>query len=66
MSIGCKILLKRGCIVARGVVLLEPGSVAVLGGRIEVLDKVWRERRESVLRERVKKEKGEKEAGIAG
>jgi RecQ-mediated genome instability protein 1 len=66
MSIGCKILLKRGCIVARGVVLLEPGSVAVLGGRIEVLDKVWRERRESVLRERVKKEKGEKEASVAG
>ena len=53
MSIGCKILLKKGCKVARGMVLLEPGNVVVLGGKIETLDKVWREGREKALRDAV-------------
>lgn len=50
MHIGCKIVLKKGCKVARGMVLLEPGSVVVLGGKIEGLDKHWREGREDALR----------------
>jgi len=53
MSIGCKILLKKGCKVARGMVLLEPGNVVVLGGKIEGLDKAWREGREKALRDAV-------------
>ena len=53
MSIGCKMVLKKGCTVARGMVLLEPGSVVVLGGKIEGLDKGWREGREKALREMV-------------
>jgi len=53
MSIGCKILLKKGCKVARGMVLLEPGNVVVLGGKIEGLDKMWREGREKALRDAV-------------
>ncbi|RDL31786.1 Uncharacterized protein BP5553_09188 [Venustampulla echinocandica] len=53
MAIGCKVVLKRGCKVARGMVLLEPATVVVLGGKIEALDKVWREGREGRLRDAV-------------
>ena len=57
MSIGCKILLRKGCKVARGLVLLEPGTTMVLGGKIEGMDKKWREGREKSLREAVGDEK---------
>jgi RecQ-mediated genome instability protein 1 len=63
MSLGCKVMLKRGCKVARGMVLLEPGCVVVLGGKIEALDKAWREGREERLREAVKKDE---EGGARG
>ena len=53
MSIGSKMMLRKGCKVARGMVLLEPATVAVLGGKIEGLDKEWREGREARLREAV-------------
>ncbi|TVY24837.1 hypothetical protein LHYA1_G004994 [Lachnellula hyalina] len=55
MNIGCKVMLKKGCKVARGMVLLEPACVVVLGGKIEALDKGWREGREERLRMDVKK-----------
>lgn len=53
MNIGCKIMLKRGARVARGVVLLEPATTVVLGGKIETLDRAWREGREKALRDAV-------------
>lgn len=53
ISIGCKILLRKGAKVARGMVLLEPGTVLVFGGKIEGLDKAWREGRETRLRREV-------------
>jgi len=56
MKIGCKILLKRGSQVARGMVLLEPDKVKMLGGKIDALDKAWREGREQRLRDLVDKE----------
>ncbi|KAI6708039.1 hypothetical protein JHW43_009431 [Diplocarpon mali] len=59
MGIGCKILLKKGIPVARGMVLLEPGSVLVFGGRIDGLDKAWREGREARLRREVEGRDGE-------
>lgn len=43
--IGCKLLLKKGTKVARGVVLLEPGMVRVLGGRVEGWGRVWEQGR---------------------
>ncbi|TVY34169.1 RecQ-mediated genome instability protein [Lachnellula subtilissima] len=55
MNIGCKVMLKKGCKVARGMMLLEPACVVVLGGKIEALDKGWREGREERLRMDVKK-----------
>ena len=49
MSIGCKMVL-RGALVARGVVLLEPATVTVLGGKIEELHKAWKEGRKAELK----------------
>jgi RecQ-mediated genome instability protein 1 len=63
MRIGCKILLKRGSQVARGMVLLEPERTVVLGGKIEELDKAWREGWEQRLREQVDKEARERRQG---
>ena len=56
MGIGCKVLLKKGAKVARGMVLLEPSCVLVFGGKVELLDKAWSDGREQRLRERVKRE----------
>jgi len=57
MGIGCKVLLRKGTEVARGLVLFEPERTMVLGGRIEGLDKAWREGREQRLREQVERER---------
>lgn len=51
MSIGAKLVL-RDLVVARGVILLAPQSVEILGGKVEVWDKKWREDRKKVLKER--------------
>ncbi|KAJ6085705.1 hypothetical protein N7499_005334 [Penicillium canescens] len=51
LAIGAKLLL-RNPTVARGMVLLTPGSVTVLGGKIEALDKSWREGRKARLLEK--------------
>jgi RecQ-mediated genome instability protein 1 len=48
MSIGTKLLVKGG-VVARGMLLLEPGGTKVLGGKIEGLDKPWKEGRKARL-----------------
>ena len=40
MMIGCKLLLKNVA-VARGVLLLEPACVTVLGGKVESWHKLW-------------------------
>jgi RecQ-mediated genome instability protein 1 len=48
MSIGTKMVLS-GVMVARGVVLLEPERVVVLGGKIDALHKVWVENRKKDL-----------------
>jgi RecQ-mediated genome instability protein 1 len=48
MSIGTKMVLS-GVTVARGLVLLEPETVVVLGGKIDALHKVWVENRKKDL-----------------
>ncbi|OKL56855.1 hypothetical protein UA08_08005 [Talaromyces atroroseus] len=48
LSIGAKFIL-RNAIVARGMVLLTPETVTVLGGKIDVWDTTWREKRKEVL-----------------
>ena len=57
MSIGCKILLKNA-IVARGVVLLEPGTTTILGGKIEALHKAWKENRKADLKAAIERSEG--------
>jgi RecQ-mediated genome instability protein 1 len=50
MSLGVKLIL-RNCEIRRGVVMLEPGKVQLLGGKIEALDKAWKEgRKERLMR----------------
>lgn len=61
MSIGCKMLLRRGTKVARGTILLEPATVMVFGGKIESLDKAWREGREQRLRDEVEAQRAEQD-----
>lgn len=49
MSMGCKMVL-RNVVVARGVVLLEPGTTTALGGKIEGLHKAWKDGRKTELK----------------
>jgi RecQ-mediated genome instability protein 1 len=48
MSIGAKLIL-RNVDVRRAVVMLEPGNVQVLGGKLEALDKAWKAGRKERL-----------------
>lgn len=48
MSMGAKLLL-RDAEVRRAVVMLEPGNVQLLGGRLEALDKAWKKGRKDRL-----------------
>lgn len=41
LNIGEKIMLKKGAVVARGVILLHPTTCNILGGRIEAWQKAW-------------------------
>ena len=51
--IGEKMLLGRNTKVARGMILLEPGSCTLLGGKVDVWHKAWTEGRLARLREAV-------------
>lgn len=48
MSMGVKLIL-RNFDVRRAVVMLEPGNVQVLGGKLDALDKAWKDGRKSRL-----------------
>lgn len=52
MSIGTKIML-RNVLIARGMVMLTPEKVVVLGGKIDLLHKAWMENRKKELMEAV-------------
>lgn len=52
MSIGTKMML-RNVLIARGLVMLEPEKVVVLGGKVDVLHKEWVENRKKGLLEAV-------------
>ncbi|KAI1121841.1 hypothetical protein F5Y10DRAFT_92378 [Nemania abortiva] len=53
LNIGEKIMLKRGAILARGTLLLDPGTCTILGGKVEAWQKDWVEGRLARLREAV-------------
>lgn len=48
-TIGTKLVL-RNVNVARGMLLLTPSNVEVLGGKIDAWDKKWRDERKGVLK----------------
>ncbi|KAK5061180.1 hypothetical protein LTR84_007722 [Exophiala bonariae] len=50
MLIGCKLLLRPGTAVRRGVVMLRPEDCVVLGGKVDTWDRKWKaERKERLL-----------------
>jgi RecQ-mediated genome instability protein 1 len=51
MSIGTKLVL-RDVSVARGVIMLEPRCVEVLGGKVDGWDRKWRDERKKALKEK--------------
>ena len=55
MNIGCKIRLKDA-IVARGIVMLEPGSATIIGGKIDTLHRAWKESRKIELRKGIEQQ----------
>ncbi|KAJ9646791.1 hypothetical protein H2204_000483 [Knufia peltigerae] len=56
MFIGCKLLLKPGTIVRRGMVMLQPQNCVVLGGKVEAWDKKWKETRKQKLNDLIREE----------
>jgi RecQ-mediated genome instability protein 1 len=48
MSLGAKLLL-RNVDVRRAAIMLEPGNVQILGGKLEALDRAWKEGRKERL-----------------
>ncbi|KAE8382858.1 hypothetical protein BDV26DRAFT_210465 [Aspergillus bertholletiae] len=61
LPIGAKLLL-RNPTVARGMVLLTPESVSLLGGKLDSLDQTWREGRKERLIARITEMQGEQSA----
>ncbi|KAI1438115.1 hypothetical protein GGR50DRAFT_641595 [Xylaria sp. CBS 124048] len=53
LNIGEKFMLKRGATIARGILLLEPTTCTILGGKVEAWQKFWIESRLARLRETV-------------
>ena len=43
MCIGCKLVLRKGTVARRGVLMIKPNDVNVFGGKVEGWDKEWRE-----------------------
>jgi RecQ-mediated genome instability protein 1 len=54
-SMGTKLVL-RNVDVRRGVAMIEPGNVQILGGKLEALDKAWKDGRKERLMKAVKAE----------
>lgn len=49
MLIGCKLLLRPGASVRRGVVMLRPEDCVVLGGKVDAWDRKWKAERKAGL-----------------
>ncbi|KZL80393.1 mediated genome instability protein rmi1 [Colletotrichum incanum] len=56
-NIGEKVILKKGTIIARGTVLLEPDKCVLLGGKIDAWQRAWLEGRMARLKEAVEGER---------
>lgn len=54
LNLGEKILLRKGAVVARGAVLLEPETCHILGGKVDAWQRAWVSTRLARLRETVR------------
>jgi RecQ-mediated genome instability protein 1 len=64
ISIGAKLVLKN-TIVGRGMILLTPDTVTLLGGKIEAMDTLWRQTRKERLLARIQTSEGEQQQNSA-
>ncbi|KAH8693969.1 hypothetical protein BGW36DRAFT_429992 [Talaromyces proteolyticus] len=66
LAIGAKLVLKN-TVVGRGMILLTPDTVTVLGGKIEIMDTAWRRTRKERLLARIEAlEGGQRQGGDNG
>lgn len=65
LQIGAKLIL-RDATVARGMVLLTPECVTLLGGKIESLDQDWRKTRKTRLLAQIAEENGQQQGQANG
>jgi len=63
MCIGIKVMLKSGTVVRRGVVMLRPENVTVLGGKVEGWDDSWKAGRKDRLKRMVEEQAQQAQAG---
>ena len=49
MQIGCKMVIRRGTKIRRGLIMLTADNTIVLGGKVELWDSKWRETRKQRL-----------------
>ncbi len=56
MQIGCKFVLKKGTKVRRGLIMMTPANTTVMGGKVEIWDKKWREGRKARLVQELERE----------
>lgn len=66
MFIGCKLLLRPGTIVRRGIVMLTLDDCVVLGGKVEAWDRKWKEERKQSLMSLVVEENAAAAAAARG
>jgi RecQ-mediated genome instability protein 1 len=62
LSIGAKLVLKAGATVARGVVLMEPATVTILGGKIEAMHSEWKQGRKARILARLEQSTADADA----
>ncbi|KAK2759814.1 hypothetical protein FQN54_002548 [Arachnomyces sp. PD_36] len=63
LSIGAKLVLKTGATVARGIILMEPETAIVLGGKIETMHREWRQGRKARLQAQLERVTADTEGG---
>jgi len=56
MQIGCKLVLKKGTKVRRGLIMMTPASTTVMGGKVETWDRKWRHGRKERLKQDLERE----------
>ncbi|KAJ9611693.1 hypothetical protein H2200_004877 [Cladophialophora chaetospira] len=50
MFIGCKMLLRPGTLIRRGLAMLTPDKCVVMGGKVDAWDKRWKDERKQRLK----------------